>query len=233
MSAAHNLEDEFWKKRAALPSYKVGRAAQFVNLSPSTLSRWQNLAYVIPNRERGKGLSYLQLIEAAVVAQMRKSKIKLADIRSARAFLAQKLGATEFPFATHKFKTDGVDLLMEFDDVFQEGNGKGKSVIANRGGQLVWADMLANTIKQFHYEDNLVVNWNVGGIDKHIIIDPRIGFGAPTVNGIPTETIYSRWQAGNDSDEMSYDFGLTKDLIIEAVNFEGRLHNKTFKGYFE
>jgi uncharacterized protein (DUF433 family) len=230
MGAVLDISNELWWRRALLPNYKVGRAAQLVHLHPSTFSRWQNAAYVIPKRERGRGVSYLQLIEAAIVARMRKSGIKLSTIRLSRQFCSEKL-QTEYPFATYKFYTDGTDLLMDFDDVFV-GDRNGKAVVSNRGGQLIWSDMLRDILKTFDYENDVVIRWHVAGADNPIIIDPRIGFGAPTINGVPTEAIFDRWQSGDSSNDISEDYELQKKSVRTAINFEGRLRNEAFEGDF-
>lgn len=231
MGAAVDITKQLWWKRASLPAYPVGRAAQLVHLHPTTLARWQNLAYVIPKRERGNGFSYLQLIEAAVVAQMRSVPIKLADIRAARAFVAEKIGSP-YPFATHKFKTDGVDLLMEFDDVF-DGDKTEKTVVANRGGQLAWSPMFMETIKTFEYDGNVVVRWKVAGANSPIIIDPRVAFGETTVQGVPTGAVFERWSAGEDAAELAEDYGIGRALIRKAIQFEGRLRDQAFEGDFD
>lgn len=230
MGAVRHLVNQLWWERASLPSYQVGRAAKFVTMSPSTLARWQNLAYVIPKRDRGKGYSYLQLIEAAVVAKMRQAGVKLSDIRSAREFMARKL-EREYPFATSQFSTDGIDILMEFDDVFT-GDGKGKRVIANKSGQLMWSDMIAKTIRQFEYEQDIAVLWRVAGEDKSIVIDPRVGFGAPTVRGLPTEVVFARYEGGEPVAEIADDYEIDESLIREAVIFEGRLQSEAFRAHF-
>lgn len=230
MSAVRHLVNSFWWERASLPNYQVGRAAQFVKMSASTLARWQNLAYVIPKKDRGKGYSYLQLIEAAVVAKMRQAGVKLGDIRSAREFVARQL-KSEYPFATHKFSTDGVDLLLDFDDVFK-GDGKGKRVVANKSGQLVWSDMIAKTIRQFEYDNNIVVQWHVAGEEKSIVIDPRVSFGAPTICGLPTEAAFARYEGGEPLQDIADDYDIDESLIREAVIFEGRLRNDAFRPHF-
>jgi hypothetical protein len=81
----------------------------------------------------------LQLIEVAVVAAMRAEGVKLAEIRRARSYFANTLGL-EFPFAQAKFKTDGVDILLDMEGrdgrIIQD-----KLVAANHSGQTVWSEV--------------------------------------------------------------------------------------------
>ena len=127
--------------------------------------------------------------------------------------------------------TDGVDLLMEFDDVF-DGDGTDKTVVANRGGQLGWSPMFKKTIKSFEYQDNVVIRWKVAGTESPIIIDPRVAFGETNVQGIPTGVIFQRWNAGEDSNDLAEDFGIGRTLVRKAIQFEGRLRDKAFEADF-
>ena len=106
-----------WLDRAHLPAYRVPEAAVYARLSSQTVSAWQRNVYTgaIQNTGYGrrKGLSYLQLIEIAVVATLRHRGVKLKDIREARAFIA-RFSDGDFPFARQAFLTDGVDILLDY-----------------------------------------------------------------------------------------------------------------------
>ena len=95
-------------------------------------------------------LSYMQLIEVAVVAAFRKGGITLRNIRETREFVAKQLSA-EFPFAQYRFKADGKRLVMDFAQIDGE-SGRGKVLRPDQGGQLAWEAILGR-LKQFDYED--------------------------------------------------------------------------------
>ena len=102
---------EFWRARLSTPNYEVGEAARYAHVHATTVTRWQRSS-TIRDREARLKVSYLQLIELAVVAAAQRAGMKLADIRTARAYFAGAFG-TEHPFATVRLSTDGVDLAAK------------------------------------------------------------------------------------------------------------------------
>jgi len=69
---------------------------------------------VLPGRERGKPLNYLELVEVAFVAFFRSSGFPMRRIRAARDYVA-KTFAVEFPLAEYQFKTEGMYILMDYN----------------------------------------------------------------------------------------------------------------------
>jgi len=171
-------------------------------------------------RGRKQGLSYLQLIEIAVVAAMRKQGVRLPEIRAARTFFADRLGL-RFPFAQAKFKSDGIDILLDYEHSVRD-NIKDKLVTANRGGQLIWTGAISRRLKEFNYgEDGNVVTWKLNGVESDIEISPQIAFGAPNIAGVTTAAIRQRWVGGYNIADISEDFELPHDAVEEAILFEG------------
>ena len=216
---------DLWRSRLSKPAYRVGEAAMYAKISPQTVSAWEratkdSLGPAVSSRERRTGLSYLQLVEVAVVAAMRKSGVILRDIKEARKYL-EKRWSEPYPFARMKFKTDGVDVLLDFI-------GDDKKIIsdrllsANRSGQLVWTAMLSDRLLEFDYDKSgLVRAWFVAGRQGSILIDPSIAFGAPNVDGVPTRIIKDNWVAGHPPADIAEDFGIDIKLVGEALDFEG------------
>jgi uncharacterized protein (DUF433 family) len=60
----------------------------------------------------------------------------------------------------------------------------------------------------------------VAGVSSPIIIDPRILFGSPAINGTPTWIIKGRWNAGESDTDIAEDFGLQNDEVRKALEFE-------------
>lgn len=207
-----------------LPTYRVGDVARFAEISPRTLTYWyfpkgKDKRNVLPDRERGGQISYLQMVEAAFVATMRRSGVSLEVIRDARDYLKTHFGA-EYPFATYRFKTDGKNLLMDFDQI-DAMSGEGKLLIPNKHGQLAWSKIVDFTFDQFEYDDDLAIRWHVKGPGALVVIDPSIAFGAPNVHGIPTNTLADRYQGGDSVPELAEDFQLNASDVSEALKFEG------------
>lgn len=72
----------------------------------------------------------------------------------------------------------------------------------------------------------MALKWHVAGLDKPIIIDPRVSFGSPNVKGVPTWILKGRWEAGESVGEIAEDFDLSKDYVTEALAFEGIQENE-------
>jgi uncharacterized protein (DUF433 family) len=214
---------EPWKPRLYIPTYQVQEAARYARTTPQTIRHWQVgndlIQAAVSARDPRAALSYLQLIEVAVVAAFRKGGIKLNVIRAARNYLATAF-RVEFPFARYEFKTSGPDILIDYAKIDPKG-GKGKLIDPGKEGQLVWPEIVGALLKNFDYDKSLALRWHVAGTGEPIIIDPRVSFGAPTVKGIPTWILKGRWEAGESLDEISEDFSISKKLALHGLKFEG------------
>jgi uncharacterized protein (DUF433 family) len=211
---------EMWRERLILPNYQIGEAAKYANISAQTVAAWHREDQkLFAGRDDGAALSYLQLIEVAVVAAFRRAKIKLPKIRKAREYLKREFKA-EYPFAQYKFKSDGKHLLLDYKQ-FEGDRAHGHLLVADEEGQLEWDKIIAPLLKEFDYQHkDIVVRWHVDGLESPIIIDPRINFGSPSVRGTPTWILAGRWQAGESDADIADDFGLTKQEVKKALQFE-------------
>lgn len=210
-----------WRRRLTLPAYKVGDAAKYAQISRQTILSWESSSGskpVVTNRADGASLSYLQLVELAFVAQLRKAGVKLPVIKDAREYVQLQLGS-EFPFAQYAFKTDGKDILMKYNN-FVAGQPESKLMVANKH-QLAWGEILGDKFQEFKYEDGLAVQWHVAGKESPVLIDPRISFGAPMIGGVATWAIKGRWDAGESADDIAEDFSIDRAKVEHALKFEG------------
>ena len=161
----------------------------------------------------------MQLIELAVVAAMRSEGVKLRAIRAAREYMAGTL-ESEFPFAEYRFKTDGIDMILDYEQIDPTA-GVDKLLYASRGGQLGWKEILDRRLREFEYEDGgIVIRWHVGGDNSDVVIDPRVSFGAPMISGAATWAIKGRWTAGESVADIADDFSLSPDNVADALTFE-------------
>jgi uncharacterized protein (DUF433 family) len=210
-----------WRRRLFLPNYQVQEAARYARVTPQTIVQWQkgNRGALAPRPHR-ESLSYLELVEVAVVAALRNQGVKLWRIREAREYLSNTLKC-EYPFAQYRFKTDGRRLFIDFAEVVGPKSGFGKLLRPDQQGQLAWESVIGR-LTEFDYErQGMVIRWHVAGTDSTVLIDPRISFGSPMVKGVPTWTIKGRWSAGELPDEIAGDFGLRQKEVIDALSFEG------------
>ncbi len=218
------MPKEPWRRRLYLPNYPIREVARYADISPRTVAAWHsktlNKSLVLSHKVQRAALSYMQLIEVAVVAAFRKAGITLKTIRDARDYASKQL-RSEFPFVQYRFKTEGKHLLIDYGEI--EGTkDRGKHLAADQGGQLAWDQVIGPLLKEFEYErEGIVIRWRVAGPASPIVIDPRLSFGAPTINGTPTWVIKGRWNAGESIADIADDFAMDKSAIQSALEFEG------------
>lgn len=215
-------QTEPWRRRLYLPAYSVAEAARYARTSTSTVDRWQygmpSRGPLVVKREPGKALSYLELAEIAVVAAFRTAGVSLGVIARAHAYLAQRF-QDEFPFVRHRLIREGTHLLMHLREV-EPSEDLNKLVVTDAAGQLAWKNLIGERFEEFDFENDLAVQWHVAGRESPVLIDPRVSFGAPAVEGIATWAIKGRYEAGESPDEIAEDFGLDMGQVREALAFE-------------
>lgn len=218
MSLTPSGPEEAWRVRLRVPHYQVGEAARYAQTATATIVSWQKS--VVSAREFGKELSYLQLIEVAVVSAMRRGGIRLNEIRATRAFMQDRF-KSEYPFAEYRFKHDGKSLWLSDRDIPGLGKRRGHLIRTGKQGQLAWEQIIGR-LKEFEYErQGIAIRWRVNGPSSPVTIDPRISYGSPAVRGVPTWIIKGRWDAREGLDEIADDFGLKERDVADALRFEG------------
>ena len=176
-----------------------------------------------PAENTGSGISYLELIEIAVVATFRALNVPPGNIAKTRSYMAQTFNA-EFPFAEYRFKTDGCHLLMKLADVEPILPATTDDlIVADAGGQLGWNAMMVDRLLEFDYdlEYELALQWFAAGRESRVVIDPRVSYGAPVVKGIPTWALKGRWKAGESISDIQEDFNLELHEVVDGLKFEG------------
>jgi uncharacterized protein (DUF433 family) len=168
----------------------------------------------LPKGER-RFLSFTNLVEVHVLAAMRrKHALKLEAIRKAVRYMHEALDV-EHPLATKQFKTNGVDLFVEW---------LGKIINVSREGQLGIKAVLTDSLARVEYDKRgravrLFPMLRREGTPKSIVIDPRRAFGRPVIVGtaVPAADIRSRFDAGDSVEELARDFELAPKLIEDAL----------------
>ena len=223
MSPESRQPSEPWRPRLYLPAYAVKDAARYAGTSPRTVAYWHyggaGLGPALPGKERRKPLSYLQLIEVAVVATFRDLGVSLQRMRKARDYLAQRF-EREYPFAELDVKTEGHHVLMDLLEAEPDAELQ-TLIVADAHGQLAWQPLVGDRFAQFDYEGGLAIKWHLAGRESAVLIDPRVSFGAPTVQGIPTRALRGRAQAGEPVEDIVEDFELEREQVLQALRFEG------------
>lgn len=174
---------------------------------------------VLPGKERGKPLTYLQLVEVAFVATFRRLGVSLQRVRKARDYLATYFDS-EYPFVDFRLRTEGHHILLDLREI-EEDAELGRLILADSAGQMGWQPLVGERFAEFDYEHGVALTWHVAGRDSPVVIDPRISFGAPTVRGVPTSVIKGRWAAQEAIEDIVDDFRLDPEEVRQALRFEG------------
>ena len=212
-----------------LPLYSQREAAHFIGVTPSTLRGWvaskrrgervSEPVVQIPDENDGR-LSFNNLIEVFVLGAMRmKHGVSMPAIRRAVDYAEQELEISR--------------LLMrrelcweEAGDVFWD---KLSSLVSlSRSGQFAMRDLVHQSLHRIDWDEasGLPVRLFPTVAGRHdrrsIVIDPRVSFGQPTVqgSGVGTSIIARRIDAGEDVASVAEDYEVTPEQITDALVYE-------------
>jgi uncharacterized protein (DUF433 family) len=224
--------------RRRTPAYPFSEAAHYLGLPKSTLRAWcLGQHYRLKGKTRwfepvialdgepSEGLSFLNLIEAHVLAAIRRIHgIPLPKVRRALEFVSRKLGV-ERPLAHADFQTNGIDLFV--DEL-------GRLVNVSADGQLEMTSMLKAHLRRIERDAKGVpiklfpfIGSSKGfNAPAPVEVDPWIAFGRPVLKGraVPTAVLADRFKAGDRLAELAADYGVPPDLIEEAIRCEFDRH---------
>ena len=216
-----------------LPAYGVAEAAHYLLVPRATLRSWVvGMSYGSdPNRKFFKpliepaatspvALSFINLIEAHVLAAIRRRhRINMPAVRRTIVFLKKEFGSPH-PLADYKFETNGVDLFVEH---------LGDLISVSQGGQLAIRQLLEAHLRRIDRDDKgfplrLYPFTRVDETEqpKNIVIDPFISFGKAVITGtgVSTDIVAERFKAGESADELANDYGCAREKIEEAIRCE-------------
>jgi len=224
--------------------YSQADAARLLRVTPTRLRRWvrgYTYQYVYALAARvGKqppvvrldlpvvrdtiALSFVELMELRAVKAMTDRGVSLQRIRTA-ARIASTIFGTDHPFASRQIFTEGNRIfsaastgLEETPDVIELSKDKHT--------QLVIGKMVVPLLKEIDFDPStsLAFKWWPLGKAKPIVLNPRVAFGAPTVNGtrIRTLTLF-RMVGGSSVPVIARAFEVAEGAVEAAVHFEREL----------
>ena len=212
-----------------LPAYGIAEAAHYLLVPRATLRSWvAGMSYgsgffkpvIQPVAKSPIALSFINLIEAHVLAAIRrKHRVDMQAVRRAIDFLKKEFGSSH-PLADHKFETNGIDLFVE---------RFGQLMSVSEGGQLAVRELLQAHLRRIERDDQgfplrLYPFTRVDETDqpKNIVIDPFVSFGKAVITGtgVSTDIVAQRFKAGESADELAHDYGCAREKIEEAIRCE-------------
>jgi uncharacterized protein (DUF433 family) len=221
-----------------LPNYRLPEAAHYLRIPLSTLRMWIfgqpyptsagiktsraviSIADASPPR-----LSFVNLVEGHVLSAIRyQHGLPLSKVRRAVEYLTNHFGS-QHPLADEQFETDGVNLFVQRLGLLN----------VSAPGQLAMPEILSALLRRVERDTHgLAVRLYpfsrrptptapaFAQSPRVVVIDPRVGFGRPTLSGtgVTTLSIAERFDAGESIEELATDYGRAREQIEEAIRCE-------------
>lgn len=221
------------------PVYQMNEAARLLRLPDKTLRRWidgdRRFDKVIeplirPESTGDTDVTWGEFVEAGLLREFRHRSLPIERLRPLIAGLRERLGEP-YPLAIARpLFAGGKEMLWE-EQVARETPDSMLLVV--RGGpedgyQLVLGEIARDYVSRVEFEPpetGVAAKW-YPATTRRIVLDPRVSFGLPTINGVRTETLAELRNAGEPDTEIARiysDLGISVDDVRSASEFERSL----------
>lgn len=238
---------------AASPSAAIGvglyplpEAARIAQLDVRTARRWAEGYSFVHRGQRRVSPGVMPLALAKLGKQRDVTFAELLTLRLVRGFRSAGLGlrtikkvaeraAADFdlamPFISKRFRTDGRQVFIELRSD-QPANDEPaippqeRELIEVLTGQHAFADIVEPFLfANVDWQEDIVSRWWPIGLDRFVVLDPHILFGAPHVRGtsVTTAVLASalRAEGGEVALQSVADwFGVPALAVADAMRFE-------------
>lgn len=215
--------------------YAVPEAARLTGVSAQRIRRWVSgysfpsatgrheslpvWKHEIPVLADSLALSFRDLVEVRFVEAFLRHGVKWKALRKA-AELAAELIRSSHPFSTKRFKTDGQTIFLEIAEESRE-----PSLL-----DLIRRQYTIHDIVEPHLFESLefgsaggAERWHPLWPNRRVVVDPRISFGQPTVEGIPTYIVAGSVRVEDSTPRTAAIYGIELASVEAAVEFEHKL----------
>ena len=211
------------------PAYPAAEAGRLVGLHPTRVHRWvKGYRYRHAGTVRRKTptaassyVSFFELIELLLVKQFLDHGISLQRIRKALSEAESIVGGGHLAQRV---------LFADGNEIFLRVQGKDNAIMhLLSGGQWAIAAVIEELGKQIEFfgpPREYARLWYPRGQDGHIVINPIVSFGNPSLigRGITTANIYDLFVAeGNNHQAVEDWWGITRSEVTAAIEFERSL----------
>jgi uncharacterized protein (DUF433 family) len=217
--------------------YTITDVSRLTGIHPKTVKGWisgysyavkdgihlQDALWVpeIPREDSVIRLGFNDLLEIRAVNEIRKLGIPLQKIRAAIRNL-QSLIRVSYPFSRRVIYSDGRSLFVDLTD----DDGKPIFLDLSSAKQTAFYDViLPQLIGSYQFEDDIVRRWHPSNEFSRIVIDPRIVFGRPVVEGtrIEAKLLAAAYKAEKSFGRVARLYGLKEFDVRQAVGFHNTL----------
>jgi len=214
--------------------YSVPEAARLAGVSPSRIRRWIRgysfrssgslhksppvFKTQIPPTEKGElSLGFLDLIEVRFVNAFLSHGVTWPVIRRAESH-ARQLFATDHPFATKRFKTDGRKIFA----TLRNRAASDPALLDLADNQLAFNKLISPYLRGVEFEHDTAARWRPLGSKKRIVIDPQRSFGQPITDreGVPTAVLAAAFHAEGSEEAVAKTYRADLRSVRDALEFE-------------
>jgi uncharacterized protein (DUF433 family) len=168
----------------------------------------------VRHRAHRADYSFSDLVSLFVVRELLRKGVRPRTIREAEDFLRGEL-RVDRPFVFEDIKTDGVEVFYR-DNVIPT-----QIESASGRGQQVLREAIKDKLTSVRYHDGTAAYWvPMAGV----LLDPRVQFGEPVVEGtrVPTEAV-ANVAANLGLERAALRFDLSSELVNGAISFEQQI----------
>ncbi len=199
--------------------YDPTEAARLARVHPDTIARWSTGKRPLVRPSFDQFFDFEDLVSLLVISQLWRRGVPTAEIQRGIGLLGHDLG---------------VDRPLAHEEAPERLATVGRSFFANigewanvgMGGQLAFLPMIEKVLRPLEYDSAGMANlWRPV---EMVTAAPSVQAGTPCVEAtrIPTKTIDGLVRAGEDEDDIAFDFDLTLEQIEAALRFETALRDR-------
>ena len=223
--------------------YTRAEGARLLKIHPATLNRWV-VGYTYQMRQKGHiirrkrpalvtldlpilddvlALSFVELMELRVIKVLLEKGIPLRRVRDAAAS-AIEIFNTSHPFASRRIFTDQKQVFAalvqgtEVPDIIELKKDRHLQILSGRLLQPVLEEI------SYHPDTSLADKWWPLSKSFPVVLNPKVAFGAPVVEGTGTRTEIVAAMAEATSPEVAANvYRVTKRQVEASIQFEDLL----------
>jgi uncharacterized protein (DUF433 family) len=208
--------------------YTEAAAARLLGVAQNTLNYWleggerrgRTYRPVIRVEPRGSRapVTWGEFLEAALLRQYRSLSVPMLELRDFIDKVRQRLGV-QYPLAHMRPYAAGRELLVEAQD--ESGLGADFCLIAYVRDQPVLTPVADSFVRRVTWDGDIGTGWRPHD-DEHspVLMNPRVRFGLPAVDGIRTGIIWEHDEAGETDQDIAGEFGIPVESVQWALAYE-------------
>jgi uncharacterized protein (DUF433 family) len=207
--------------------YTIPEAARYSRAQPQEIRRWLH-GYVRNHRRydplwrpqvsHPSGIGFQDLLELKLVQEFVGRGVRLSVVR-ASIEAARRLFGTDYPLTSHRFVSDGKRLFLEALE------NPSEPLTDMAAQQRVINDVIRPALLAgIEFQNGRARRWFPTARSKVVVLDPQVGFGAPTLTeyGIRTDTIAAALDAEKSATRVAQLYNIPRAAVAAAASFERR-----------